>query len=72
MLYFKANYVLRAMVIPAGKHAIDFKFEPQIFFISRTITTVSTWLLMLLLLAVGFAEWRKRKQVAVVNEVKGI
>ena len=59
--YFKANYVLRAMIIPAGNHKIDFKFEPATFFMSKKITTISSWLLVILLLAALFAEWRKKE-----------
>ena len=59
--HFKANYVLRAMVIPAGKHTIEFKFEPAIFFLSNTIGAIASWLLLLLLFVALFAEWRKRK-----------
>ena len=58
--YFKANYVLRAMIIPAGSHKIEFKFEPSVFFMSKKVTTISTWILMLLLLGALVAEFRKK------------
>ncbi|MFN0083063.1 MAG: YfhO family protein [Ferruginibacter sp.] len=57
--FFKANYVLRAMVVPAGKHTIEFKFEPSIFFLSKNISAIAGWLLFVLLLAALFMEWRK-------------
>lgn len=47
----KANYVLRALVIPAGKHTIDFKFEPRVFNTSYKISAISGWLTLLILLA---------------------
>jgi hypothetical protein len=53
--YAKADYVLRAMVIPAGKHSIEFKFEPKAYYTGSTITSISAWILTLLIL--GYIFW---------------
>ncbi|MEJ7610372.1 MAG: YfhO family protein [Ferruginibacter sp.] len=63
--YVKANYVLRALVIPGGKHTINFKFEPAIFFTSKTITAVTTWLMIGLLLFAVFTEVRRKNKTTV-------
>jgi len=59
--FVKANYVLRAMVVPAGKHKVDFKFEPKAFYTGRNITIVATWLMMLILLAAVYMEYKKQQ-----------
>ncbi|MEO7443847.1 MAG: YfhO family protein [Ferruginibacter sp.] len=61
--YFKANYVLRGLNIPAGKHKIDFKFEPATYWTGRTISSVSTWILMILLLGFIWYEWKGKEQL---------
>ena len=66
--FFKANYVLRAMVIPAGKHSIEFKFEPSIFFTSKKVSAVASWLLFILLLATVFMEWKNTKSSSIKNQ----
>lgn len=48
----RANYVLRAIEIPAGKHTIDFKFEPEVVRTGSSIALFSS-IGMLLLLAGG-------------------
>lgn len=60
--YAKANYVLRAMIVPAGDHTIDFKFEPAIFYQSKKVANISTWTLMLILAAYLFTLFRKPKK----------
>lgn len=49
--YFRANYVLRAMVLPAGDYRVRFKFEPKAYSYGADISLVSS--LLLLILAIG-------------------
>jgi uncharacterized membrane protein YfhO len=65
--HVKANYVLRGMAIPAGQHTIEFKFEPRAVALSKTITTVSTILLLLLLVAGAFIEYRRKGNPAAAS-----
>jgi len=53
--HLRANYVLRALSIPAGNHKIEFKFEPRIWVIGERISFVASLLLwFLLLFGIGF------------------
>lgn len=61
--HFEVNYTLRGLKVPAGKHIIDFKFEPQVVKTGSTIALVS-FLLMLVLLGAGiYSEWKKKQGV---------
>ena len=60
--HFRANYVLRAMEIPAGKHEIVFKFEPTVVKNGSIITLGSTILFILLVGWALFNEVRRKKQ----------
>ena len=58
--HYRVDYVLRGMVIPAGKHIIEFKFEPDVITKGNTITLISYGLL--LLVPVGWFFMGKRKE----------
>ncbi len=59
--YVRANYVLRAMVVPAGKHKIEFKFEPQVYITGEKISLAGSILLLLLFAASAFMELKSDK-----------
>jgi hypothetical protein len=54
--HFRADYVLRAMVVPAGKHEIEFRFEPKVFAVGEKVSFASS--LLLILMIVGLAGTR--------------
>ena len=56
----RANYVLRALEIPAGNHQIEFRFEPKPYVIGNKITMASSWVLLLVVL--GSIGWTLRKE----------
>ncbi|MGS2738136.1 YfhO family protein [Sinomicrobium sp. M5D2P17] len=59
--FFRADYALRAMRIPAGKHIIEFRFEPEVVKKGSTIALAGNILLGLLLLGGVFYGIKKRK-----------
>ena len=50
---------MRAMVVPAGNHKIEYKFEPRSFILGTKLSLASSILLLLLLLGVLGSELRK-------------
>lgn len=59
--HIRANYVLRAMEIPAGNHIIEFKFEPQIIKTGGIISLIS-FILMVLGIGFGIIKMRNKQQ----------
>jgi len=45
--HFRANYVLRAMIVPAGVHEIVFSFKPKMFEVGKKIDFASSLLVIL-------------------------
>jgi hypothetical protein len=56
---FRADYVLRALSVPAGKHEIEFKFEPKPYTIGNKVTLASSW--VVLLVSLGCLGWSMKK-----------
>lgn len=60
--HFRADYTLRALVIPAGKHSVEFKFEPEVVKTGGTISLFSS--VGMLLLLVGGIYFERKKNPA--------
>ena len=59
--HIRADYVLRAMKIPAGKHTIEFRFEPKSYYTGETISLVSSLIILPLMLGSIFLSVRKNR-----------
>ena len=55
----RVDYVLRALEVPAGKHVIEFKFEPKPYMVGNKITMASSWVLLIVVVACLGMEFRK-------------
>ena len=58
--HFRANYVLRAMMLPAGEHTVTFKFEPEVVQTGSSIALASSLVLGILVVG-GLAVYFRRR-----------
>ena len=57
-----ADYILRAIKVDAGKHAVAFKFDPKSLHVTEAVANGAMVVLLLVLLFVlGRAVWQRRK-----------
>jgi hypothetical protein len=59
---YRANYLFRAVAIPAGVHKLEMKFEPKGFAIGKNVSLAANILVLAGLGWFGFDEWRKKKK----------
>ena len=57
--HFRADYVLRAMVLPAGDHKVTFRFEPKVYTVGEMISRISSILLIVFVLVMAGLEVSK-------------
>jgi len=60
--HFRADFVLRAMQVPAGSHEIKFVFEPKEYKIGNTVSLVSSLGVLLAVVAAGVFGTRRQKE----------
>lgn len=67
----RVNYAFRGLEIPAGKHAIEFKFHPKTFFTGQKISSISSLVLILLVLAgLAYELFKRAKQEPPLPDIK--
>jgi len=63
----RANYVLRALRVPAGSHTIRFEFRPSVYATGNTIMLISSILMVLVFagaVVYSYRQWRNQPEVA--------
>jgi hypothetical protein len=68
--YFRADYLLRAAVIPVGNHKVEFKFHPASYYTGETISLAGSILLVLALGGAGYVENKNKKKPEVKDTKK--
>ena len=67
--HLRANYVLRALQVPAGAHTIDFKFEPKAYAVGNGVSLASSIALLLALVGVGVYVARRQPRTEALPDV---
>jgi hypothetical protein len=67
--HFRANYVLRAMKVPEGKHTIEFRFDPQSYKVGNMVSLISSILLVFVIAGAVMFAVKKKTREEEVNEI---
>ncbi|MBH8571401.1 YfhO family protein [Microvirga sp. STS02] len=60
--HIRADYVLRALQVPAGAHTIEFKFEPKAYAVGNGVSLAASIALLLVLVGAGVYVARRRER----------
>jgi hypothetical protein len=63
-----ADYILRALKVPAGKHTIEFQFDPKSIHTTETVAYIGMALLLLSALFLLFQTWKNSQNKAKEKE----
>ncbi|MBR4923540.1 MAG: YfhO family protein, partial [Bacteroidaceae bacterium] len=62
VLHGRANYILRAMNVPAGQHEVEFCFDPVSLHVTENIAFIALGLLGLLAVAALYLSFKRLKK----------
>jgi hypothetical protein len=65
---YRINYLFRGVVVPAGIHKLEMKFEPDGFYAGKTLSFVANLLVLGGLAYYGVNTFRQRKKKAIAGE----
>ncbi|MBR5778236.1 MAG: hypothetical protein IKY22_07250 [Bacteroidales bacterium] len=66
--YIRVNYVLRALIVPAGEHTIEFKNEAPLLHKLQKVSWVGSGIFVLVIIgAIGLNIYNKKKKSSVVE-----
>jgi len=62
--FYKTDYFLRSIVVPPGKHKVEFRYEPATYYTGKTISVGANILLGLIIIAgvFGYVTGKKKKK----------
>jgi|WetSurMetagenome_2_1015567.scaffolds.fasta_scaffold51781_1 hypothetical protein len=63
--FYKTDYLLRSIVVPAGKHKVEFVFHPDTYYLGKSISIGANIVLIFILFAGGIGVYRQRKNLIV-------
>jgi len=58
----RVDYVLRGLAVPAGKHKVQFRFEPQAYITGSRVTNFAQLLILVVFVVGFFMEFRKKPE----------
>ena len=66
----KTDYILRSLVVPQGKHKVEFRYEPEVYYTGKSVSIGANVLLGIILLAGVFGYATNKKKSDSTGNVK--
>lgn len=63
--HVRVNYVLRGMSVPAGKHTIEFRFEPDSYVIGKKISLAGSFLWFIVVIGLAIVAYKSKNNTTV-------